>query len=140
MQKTNFFRGMEILMLVAALSLTACGGGGGAGGSGSTSPSSTTSGGTGSGGGGGTVATSTYTLSWDAVTGANVTGYRVYYGTAPLTSQSPLGTVDTTVTSVDFSPGQYKIATGTTLYMAVSSLGANGVESPVSQTVSVVVQ
>jgi len=144
MQKTNIFRGMEILMLVAALSLTACGGGGGGGGSSSTSPSSTTSGGTGSGGGGGggTPATSTYTLSWDAVTGTatTVTGYRVYYGTAPLTSQSPLGTVDTTVTSVDFSPGQYKIAAGTTLYMAVSSLGTNGVESPISQTVSVVVQ
>lgn len=142
MQKTNIFRGMEILMLVAALSLTACGGGGG-GNSGGTSPNSTTSVGTGSGGGGGgTVATSTYTLSWDAVTGAatSVTGYRVYYGTAPLTSQSPIGTIDTTVTSVDFSPGQYKIAAGTTLYMAVSSLGANGVESPVSQTVSVVVQ
>lgn len=142
MQKTNIFRGMEILMLVAVLSLTACGGGGG-GSSGGTSPSSTTSGGTVSGGGGGgTVATSTYTLSWDAVTGAAtaVTGYRVYYGTAPLTSQSPLGAIDTTVTSVDFSPGQYKIAAGTTLYMAVSSLGTNGVESPVSQTVSVVVQ
>jgi hypothetical protein len=139
MQKTNIFRGMEILMLVAALGLTACGGGGG-GSTGSTSPSSTTSGGTGSGGGGGTPASSTYTLSWDAVTGASVTGYRVYYGTAPLTSQSPLGTVDTTVTSVDFSPGQYKIAAGTTLYMAVSSLGINGVESPISKTVSVVVQ
>ena len=143
MQKTNIFRGMEILMLVTALSLTACGGGGGGGSTGSTSPSSTTSGSTGSGGGGGgTVATSTYTLSWDAVTGAatSVTGYRVYYGTAPLTSQSPIGTIDTTVTSVDFSPGQYKIAAGTTLYMAVSSLGTTGVESPVSQTVSVVVQ
>lgn len=141
MQKTNIFRGMEILMLVAALGLTACGGGGG-GSSGSASPSSTSSGGT---GGGGTPATATYTLSWNAVTGAAtaVTGYRIYYGTAPLTSQSPLGTIDidTTVTSVDFSPGQYQIAAGATLYMAVSSLDTNnGVESPVSQTVSVVVQ
>ena len=140
MQKTNIFRGLEIVMLIAALSLTACGGGGG---STSTSPSSTTAGSTGSGGGnGGGTASSTYAHSWDAVTGAatTVTGYRVYYGTAPFTSQPPLGTVDTTVTSVDFSPAQYKIAAGTTLYMAVSTLGTNGVESPVSQTVSIVAQ
>jgi len=137
MLKTNIFRGMEILMLIAALGLTACGGGGGGVSTSSTSPSGSTG-----SGGGGTTATSTYTLSWDAVTGAatTVTGYRVYYGTAPLTNQAPLGTIDTTVTSVDFSPGQYKIAAGTTLYMAVSTLGANGVESPISQTASVVVQ
>jgi len=136
MLKTNISRGMEILMLLAVLGLTACGGGGGSGSTGSTSPSSTTS-----GSGGSTTATSIYTLSWDAVTGTTtVTGYRVYYGTAPLANQPPLGMIDTTVTSVDFSPGQYKIAAGTTLYMAVSALGTNGVESPVSQTVSVVVQ
>lgn len=135
MQKINIHRGMEILMLIAALGLTACGGGGGGGSSGS--PAGTTSG---SGGGTGTTATATYTLSWDAVTSAAVTGYRVYYGTASFKSQAPLGTLDTTVTSIDFSPGQYKIAAGSTVYLAVSTLGNNGVESPTSPAVSVVVQ
>lgn len=139
MQKTKIYSGLEVLVLIAALGLSACGGGGGSDSTG-TSPSSTTTGG--GGGGGGTPATSTYTLSWDAVTGTatSVIGYRVYYGTAPLSSRSPLGTFDTTVTSVDFSPGQYNIAAGTTLYMAVSALGTNGVESPVSQTASIAVQ
>lgn len=138
MQKTIFFRGLEIMTLMAVLALSACGGGGaGSDASTTTSTTSSTSGGTGGGTGGGT-AVATYILSWDPVSAAN--GYRVYYGTAPLTSQSPLGTVDTTVTSVEFSPAQYKIATGATLYMAVSTLGSNGIESPTSQVVSVVVQ
>ena len=130
MQKTTIFRGLEIVMLMAALALSACGGGGAGSDSGTTSTTSTT-------GGGGTAA-ATYILSWDQVSAAN--GYRVYYGTAPLTSQSPLGSVDTTVTSIEFSPAQYKIATGATLYMAVSTLGSNGIESPTSKVVSIVVQ
>lgn len=136
MQKTIFFRGLEIMTLMAVLTLSACGGGGAGSDASTTSTTSSTSSGTGGGTGGGT-AVATYILSWDPVSAAN--GYRVYYGTAPLTSQSPLGTVDTTVTSIEFSPAQYKIATGDTLYMAVSTLGANG-ESPASQVVSVVVQ
>lgn len=127
--QTTIFRGLEIVMIMAALALSACGGGATGSDSGTTSTTSTTGGGTAAG---------TYILSWDAVSAAN--GYRVYYGTAPLTSQSPLGTVDTTVTSIEFSPAQYKIATGATLYMAVSTLGSNGIESPTSKAVSIVVQ
>jgi len=136
MQKTTIFRGLEIVMLMATLALSACGGGG-AGSDASTT--STTSSSTGGGTGGGT-ATATYILSWDPVSAPSASGYRVYYGTAPLTSQSPLGAVDTTVTSIEFSPAQYKIATGATLYMAVSTLGSNGIESPTSKVVSIVVQ
>jgi len=142
MQNRNIFYGLEIVILITTLTLTACGGGGGD--TSSTPPSSTTAGSTGSGGGGsgGGTASSTYTLSWGPVTGTatTVTGYRVYYGTAPFTSQSPLGTINTTVSSIDFAPANYNIAPGTTLYMAVSTLGVNGVESPASQTLSVVVQ
>jgi hypothetical protein len=138
MRKITIFRGLEIMTLMALLALTACGGSGGGGtDSSGTTTLTTTSGG---GGGGGSTATATYVLSWSAVSGSSVTGYRVYYGTAPLSSKSPLGTVDTNLTSLEFSPGQYKIAAGTTLYMAVSTLGANGVESPISNTASVVVQ
>jgi hypothetical protein len=128
MQKTILFRGLEIMTLMAVLALSACGGGGAGSDTNTTSTTSTTGGGTAAG---------TYILSWDPVSAA--TGYRVYYGTAPLTSQAPLGTVDTTVTSIEFSPAQYKIATGATLYMAVSTLGANG-ESPTSKATSIVVQ
>lgn len=137
MRKITIFRGFELMTLLALLALTACGGGGGGGTDSSGTTTLTTFGG---GGGGGSTATATYVLSWDAVSGSSVTGYRVYYGTAPLSSKSPLGTVDTNLTSLEFSPGQYKIAAGTTLYMAVSTLGANGVESPISKTASIVVQ
>jgi len=138
MRKITIFRGLELMTLMALLALTACGGGGGSTDSTGTTTTLTSSGG--GGGGGGSTATGTYVLSWDAVSGSSVTGYRVYYGTAPLSSKSPLGTVDTNLTSLEFSPGQYKIAAGTTLYMAVSTLGANGIESPISQTASIVVQ
>jgi hypothetical protein len=137
MRKITIFRGLEMMTLMALLALTACGGGGSTGTDSSGSTTLTTIGG---GGGGGSTATATYVLSWSAVTNSSVTGYRVYYGTAPLSSKSPLGTIDTNLTSLEFSPGQYKIAAGTTLYMAVSTLGTNGVESPISQTASVVVQ
>ena len=139
MQKTTIFHGLEVVMLMATLVLSACGGGGAGSGTGTTSTTSTTSS-SGSGGTGGGTATATYILSWDPVSAPSMSGYRVYYGTAPLASQSPLGAVDTTVTSIEFSPAQYKIATGTTLYMAVSTLGSNGVESPTSKVVSIVVQ
>ena len=138
MRKITIFRGLELMTLVAFLALTACGGGGSTDSTGTASTLTTTSGGGGSGGG--STATATYVLSWSAVSGSSVTGYRVYYGTAPLNSKSPLGTVDTNLTSLEFSPGQYNIAAGTTLYMAVSTLGTNGVESPLSQTASIVVQ
>ncbi len=142
MQKTNIFHCLKIVIFSTVLTLTACGGGG-AGSSSGASPNSTTAGNTGGGGGsGGGTASATYTLSWTPVTGAAtaVTGYRVYYGAAPLTSNTPLGSIDTTVASIDFAPVNYKISAGTTLYMAVSTLGVNGAESPVSSTVSVVVQ
>lgn len=139
MQKTTIFRGSEIVMLVAVLTLSACGGGTGSNAGTTTSTAST------SGGGGTTstssgTATATYIFSWDTVSAPSVTGYRIYYGTAPLTNQSPLGTIDTTVTSIEFSPAQHQIAVGTELYMAVSALGTNGAESPVSKTVSIMVQ
>lgn len=137
MQKTTIFRGLEIVMLVAVLTLSACGGGTGSN-AGTTTSTASTNGGTTSTSGGTT--TATYIFSWDTVSAPSVTGYRIYYGTAPLTNQSPLGTIDTTVTSIEFSPAQHQIAVGTELYMAVSALGTNGAESPVSKTVSIVVQ
>lgn len=142
MQNRNISHGLAIMMFIAAFTLAACGGSGGGASSGTTA-SSTTTGGTGSGGGSGAgTATSTYTLSWDAVTGAatSVTGYRVYYGTAPFASQSPRGKIDTTATSMDFAPANYNIAAGSTLYMAVTTIGVNGAESPASKTVSITVQ
>ena len=47
--------------------------------------------------------------------------------------------VDTT-TSVSFQPGSYGVMAGATLYVAVSSTGAGGAESPVSTPASKVVQ
>lgn len=92
------------------------------------------------GGGGG--ATRTYTVAWDAVNDVNVTGYRIYYNTVPFTSGGSPGHVDVgaSTTAIDFQPGSYGIAAGTTLYIVVASTGAGGAESPVSLPVSVVVQ
>ena len=131
MQKTYVAHGSQIVTLIAVLVLTACGGGG-----------SDTGTATSTVGVGGPTPTATYTISWDPVTSSSttVTGYRVYYGTASLSSGSMMGTIDTTTTSLDFVPGQHQIAAGQTLYMAVSALGSNGIESPASNTVSITVQ
>jgi len=103
-------------------------------------PSSANGGG---GGGGGGLATGTYTLAWDPVTiDPNVTGYRIYYNTVPIATGGALGHVDVgaATTAVDFQPGSYGIRAGSTLYIAVSSTGLGGAESPVSTSASKEVQ
>jgi hypothetical protein len=86
------------------------------------------------------VATGVYVLSWDAITDPAVTGYRAYYAITPLSNGNILGTVDTTSTSLEFIPADHGLVAGTTVYMAVSALGANSLESPVSNQVSVTIQ
>ncbi len=127
--------GKKLLVGAFVLALAACGGGGG--GTDTTAPSSGTS----AAGGTTALATATYTLSWNAVSDPNVTGYRIYYNTAPLSSGGAKHVdVGLSSTTVDFAPGSYGIASGATLYAAVSSTGAGGVESPISSQVSVAVQ
>ena len=64
----------SLLLLAITGLLVACGGGG-------VQPV---------GGSGGTTSPNTATLTWDAITDPNLSGYRIYYGTAPRTYfQSP---------------------------------------------------
>lgn len=122
--------------------LAGCGGGGGA---------SSTSGGSGGGAGGGgsgassssssqragTPARATYTISWDAVNDAAVTGYRIYFNYAPIGSGLTPAFVDVVnASTATLKPGDYGILTGDTLYVAVASKGAGGLESPVSSQIS----
>lgn len=73
-------------------------------------------------------------LSWDPVTAINLSGYRVYYGTASGTYLQPLGqginvgSVTTyTVTG---------LSSGTTYYFTVTSVDTSGNESAFSTEVS----
>jgi len=78
----------------------------------------------------GAQAQSSATVSWNAVTGGSVTGYRIYQGTASgLYTQSILaGNVTQTTVA--------NLADGTQYYFAVTAYNAAGVESPYSAEVT----
>ena len=81
-----------------------------------------------------------YRISWDPVIDDRVTGYRVYYSTSPLTGAPAPQTIDVgDVTSYSFDATAANIPIGSTLYVAVTSVG-DGLESEYSETVSTVVQ
>jgi hypothetical protein len=126
---------VTILALLLAAGLTACGGG-----AANTSNTSTT---TGAGGGSNPVvgpATATYVLSWEPVADSRVTGYHIYYANAPLKTASSAQSVTVGADSnYTFSPGPAGITIGTTVYLAVSAIGA-GTESPLSDEISVTVE
>ena len=140
MGKFKFFTALFICLLLMA-SLAGCGGGGGSttaaapdapaangGGatpsinSGGTSPAEPT------------VPTGSVTLAWDAPTDANgpiaaVSGYKVYYGTAPgsYTNSVKVGAA-TTYTVTGLAPGTY--------YFNVTDYDASGNESGFANEVS----
>jgi hypothetical protein len=93
------FRTGGLLLLAIAILLTACGGGD------SNSPN-------------------TATLAWDAVTDPSLSGYRVYYGTAPGTYLQPVGqgldVGDVTTYSVT------GLSSGTRFYFASTAYTSNG--------------
>ena len=124
-------------LVILAMLVVGCGGGGA--GADSTGGGSTSSSGV-AGPQLTAIATGAYILSWNAVPDPAVNSYRVYFATGPFSSGKILGQLDTAATSLEFLPGSYGITAGATLYMAVSALGANGLESPVSNQLSIVVQ
>lgn len=104
---------------------------------------STTASYSGGNGGGGSPSASpasgVYTVTWQPETDPMVTGYRIYYAKTPFSSGSVMGSVDVSgsgVGSADLAPGNLGFSTGDTLYVAVSALGAGGLESPTSDVVS----
>lgn len=93
---------------------------------------------TGGAGGSSNPATGQYLLSWDPVSDSRVTGYKLYYSSAPFSSTQQPNTVDVgTTTTYQFTPSG--VSTGTTMYFAVAATGS-GLESPLSSAVSVVIQ
>lgn len=81
-----------------------------------------------------------YQISWDPVVDSRVTGYRLYYSTAPLTGgTTPVSVNVGNVTTYAFNATNAGIPVGSMLYVAVTSVG-DGVESAYSETVSTVVQ
>lgn len=81
-----------------------------------------------------------YQISWDPVTDARVTGYKIYYSTAPLTGAPAPVTIDVgNVTTYSFNATTAGVAVGSTLYVAVTSVG-DGIESELSETVTTLVQ
>ena len=81
-----------------------------------------------------------YRISWDPVIDDRVTGYRVYYSTSPLTGAPGPSTIDVgDVTSYSFDATAANVPIGSTLYVAVTSVG-DGIESGLSEMVSTLVQ
>lgn len=74
------------------------------------------------------------TLAWDAVADPNLSGYRVYYGTAPgvYLQQSGQGIAAGKVTTYTIQG----LKSGTTYYFAVSAVNTANVESALSNEVS----
>lgn len=123
----NTGRTLSLLPIVASIFIAACGGGATA----PTSPgeASTT-----------LDSTSTYVVTWDLVADPNVSGYKLYYTTGPFTSGAQIYSIDVGApTTYLFTPSTLGLAAGTTIYFAVASVG-NGMESPLSDAVSVVLQ
>lgn len=128
-----------LLTLILSICISACGGGGNA------SPANTTAAGPITAGpitgtSGGTVATASYVLTWDQVVDPSVTGYKIYWAAGPFNSNVQIHTIDVGApTSYQFTPSTLGLSVGTTIYVSVAAVG-NGVESPLSNQVSVVLQ
>jgi hypothetical protein len=112
---------------------------------GGTTTGGTTTGGTTTGGTttGGTLSNATYAISWDPLVDPKVTGYKVYFNTAPIGNPGKSGQLSVpghSSTSVIFQPGTQGILVGESLFVAISSTGAGSAESTLSSAVSVTVQ
>jgi len=84
----------------------------------------------------------TYTISWNAISDSDLTGFKLYYGTtAALTKSNALGSIDIAgnVSSTIFDPSNVNLLTCQTTYIALSSVGARP-ESSLSDMQSVVVE
>jgi uncharacterized repeat protein (TIGR02543 family) len=82
----------------------------------------------------------TYIISWDLVTDPNVTGYKLYYATAPFSSSTPVLSIDVgSATTYAVTASALGVSTGTTVYFAVAAVGG-GMESPLSSPVSEILQ
>lgn len=127
---------------VLLIALAGCGGGGATSGGGSSSAGGSSAGSSSSAPSQrtGTAARATYTISWDAVSDPSVTGYRIYFNYTPIGSGQTPAFVDATSSTVSLKPGDYGILAGDTLYVAVASRGAGGLESPVSTPYSILAE
>lgn len=132
----NTGRTLFLLPIVASIFMAACGGGN----SGATAPTPPGEASTTTGQNTGTVSGSTYVVTWDQVADPSVTGYKLYYATDPYTSGTNIYTIDVGApTTYLFTPSTLGLTAGTTIYFAVASVG-NGMESPLSDVVTVVLQ
>lgn len=86
--------------------------------------------------------TSTYTISWDSVTNADLKDYTLYYGTSSsLNKFNAAGKIMGIKTNnITFNPATYNISTCTEAYIAVSSLGNTIAESALSNVKSFVIE
>lgn len=89
--------------------------------------------GCGSGGASAPGGENTATLEWDAVTDSSLSGYRIYYGTAPGTYSQPVGEgVDVGNVTSYMVTG---LSSGTQYYYAVTAYDVSGRESTYSNEV-----
>lgn len=140
--RKSFGSGTPLICSVLFVALVGCGGGGATEGSssGGGAGGSTAAGSSSSAQRAGTPASATYTISWDAVSDPVVTGYRIYFNYTPIGSGQTPSFVDVTGSPASVKPGNYGILAGDTLYVAIASRGANGLESPVSSPASITVE
>lgn len=85
--------------------------------------------------------TSTYLITWDAVSSSQLTGYKLYYSVLPFTSGGVINAIDIgNTTSYSFNPNSAGLTIGTPVYFAISAVGSGGIESAMSSVASIVIE
>lgn len=74
-------------------------------------------------------------LSWDASTGTDIAGYKIYLATTSGAYGTPIATTSTDVTTYTITG----LATGTTYFFVVTAFNLNGTESLFSNEVSKII-
>lgn len=88
----------------------------------------------GGGDGGASANPTTATLTWDAVADQSLSGYRIYYGTAPATYLQPVGQGVSVGTATTYTVTG--LSSGTRYYFAATAIDTSNNESAFSNEVS----
>lgn len=89
----------------------------------------------------GNVPSSTYTVSWDTINDGDLSGYKVYYGTASPLTKGNSTTVDVgNSTDWILNPTQLNLLPCDNVQVAITSIGSTKSESQLSQSSTIIIE